>query len=87
MTNDAKQMSIAKHIPDKIKKMALCVSYAAWLDSPEAWLGLPIVLEARLEPRQRAALAYAALKSLSFEDAELTADLAIYGIDRGEVST
>lgn len=57
-------MSISKHIPTDIKKVARCVGYAAWLDSPDAWLGLPFVLAARLDPHQRAALAYAALHTL-----------------------
>ena len=70
-------MSVSKHIPPEIKKIARCVGYAAWLDTPDAWLGLPIVLAARLEPHQRAALAYAALRSLDPEHAAVTADLAI----------
>lgn len=72
-------MSISQHIPPEIKKVARCVGYAAWLDTPDAWLGLPVVLAARLEPHQRAALAYAALRSLDPEHAAMTADLAIHG--------
>jgi len=57
-------MSIAQHIPKHIKKVARSVGYAAWLDTSDAWIGLGVVLAARLEPHQRAALAYAALRSL-----------------------
>lgn len=60
-------MSVSEHIPRNIKSVARCVGYAAWLDTPDTWLGLPVVLEARLEPRQRAALAYAALRTLTPE--------------------
>jgi len=79
-------MSVSKHIPPEIKKVARCVGYAAWLDTPDAWLGLPVVLAARLEPHQRAALAYAALRSLDPGHAAMTADLAIYGPEQGEVA-
>ena len=60
-------MSISQHIPRNIKSVARCVGYAAWLDTTDDWLSLPVVLEARLEPRQRAALAYAALRTLTPE--------------------
>lgn len=70
-------MSIAKNIPDKIKRVARCVGYAAWLDTPDTWLGLPVILAARLEPHQRAALAYAALRSLSGEHAAAVCDAVL----------
>ncbi len=79
-------MSVGKHLPREIKKVARCVGYAAWLDTPDAWLGLPAVLAARLEPHQRVALAYAALRSLDPEHAAMTADLAICGPEKGEVA-
>ncbi len=57
-------MSVSKHIPPDIKKVARCIGYAAWLDTDDAWLGLPVVLALRLEVHQRAALAYAALRTM-----------------------
>lgn len=72
-------MNIAKHIPDHIKRVSRAIGYAAWLDTSNDWLGLPVVLRARLDARQRAALAYAALKSLDREDAVLTAEMALAG--------
>ena len=63
-------MSVSKHIPGSIKKVARCVGYAAWLDTPDAWAGLSVVLAARLEPHQRAALAYAALQTLDDDQIE-----------------
>ena len=79
-------MKVSQHIPDNIKRVSRSIGYAAWLDVPDAWLGLPVILSARLEPHQRAALAYAALKSLSPEHASMTAELAIYGTQPEEVA-
>ena len=42
---------------------------------------------ARLTNHERAAIAYSALRSLSDNDAYLTASLAIFGVLRGEVVT
>lgn len=70
-------MSISQHIPADIKKVSRCVGYAAWLDSPDAWLGLPVVLASRLEPHQRAALAYAALRSLDPEQGAAVCDAVL----------
>ena len=63
-------MSISNHIPRNIKKVARCIGYAAWLDTHKAWLGLPVVLASRLEVHQRAALAYAALRTLNDDQIE-----------------
>jgi hypothetical protein len=79
-------MSISQHIPGNIKRVSKSIGYAAWLDTSDAWLGLPAVLSARLEPHQRAGLAYAALKSLSPEHAEMTAAAAI-GAAGGQLPT
>ncbi|MEM9966475.1 MAG: hypothetical protein AAF755_00095 [Pseudomonadota bacterium] len=70
-------MSISAQIPRNIKKASRSIAYAAWLDNPDAWLGLSTVLEARLEPQQRAALAYAALRSLSEEHAAAVCDAVL----------
>lgn len=70
-------MNVSQHIPENIKRVSRSIGFAAWLDESDAWLGLPAVFSARLKPHQRAALAYAALTSLSPEHAELTASAAI----------
>jgi hypothetical protein len=62
-------MRISQQIPDHIKRVSRSVGYALWLDSFDDWDGLSLVLRARLDPRQRAALAYMALKSLDRDDA------------------
>lgn len=70
-------MNISSHIPNDIKRTSRAIGYAALLDTSDAWLGLPTIMSARLKPHQRAALAYAALKSLSPEHAEMTASAVI----------
>lgn len=72
-------MSVAKHIPDNIKRVSRSLGYALWLNTSDAWVGFAVVLSARLTSHQRAALAYAALRSLSPEEAAMTAEMAIYG--------
>ncbi|OAN86068.1 hypothetical protein [Sulfitobacter geojensis] len=70
-------MSIAKHIPAHIKRVCRCLGYVLWLDDTASWFGLPIILRARLDERQRAALAYATLKSMDRDNALLTAETAL----------
>jgi len=70
-------MSIAKQIPDHIKRVSRSVGYALWLDNSDDWFGLPVILRARLDARQRAALAFMALKSLDNDDAVLTVEAAL----------
>ena len=70
-------MSIAKQIPDNIKRVSRCLGYALWLDQTDHWLDLPVILRARLERHQRVALALIALTSLGREDAMLTAETVL----------
>jgi len=67
-------MSISKQIPKYIKCVSRTVGFALWLDE---WEGLPVILRARLNNRQRAALAFMALKSLKRDDAAITARAAL----------
>lgn len=46
------------------KCVARCVGYSLTLNTFDAWAGLSVVLAARLDDEERAALAYAALRSL-----------------------
>lgn len=69
---------LKKHMPDAYKRVARMVGYCLLLgDDADNWHGLSVVLAARLEPHQRAALAYAALKALDHDTACLTADMAL----------
>lgn len=78
-------MFIVKHIPDNIKRVSRSIGYAAWLDSHESWLGLPMIMRACLTTEQRAALAYSALVSLDDDTAYRTASVALFGAMNGEV--
>jgi len=75
-------MSISKQIPDHIKRVSRCVGYAIWLGN---WSGLSLILRARLEPQERAALAFMALRSLDHETACMTADAAL-GFEQSEAA-
>ena len=55
------------------KAVARMVGYALTLDTADGWSGLAFVLTARLAETERAALAYAALRALDQEQAELVA--------------
>jgi hypothetical protein len=80
-------MSVAKQIPDNIKRVARSIGYAAWLNSPECWFGLPVILRARLTTEQRAALAFMVLKSLDYDTACQSADAALgVPLDQGEAA-
>lgn len=67
-------MSVSAHIPNNIKRVSKSVGYAIWL---QRWQGLSLILRARLEPQDRAALAFMALQSLDHDDACMTADAAL----------
>jgi hypothetical protein len=62
-------MSVSKHIPKPIKRVSRSLGYALWLDGQNDWFGLSVILKAHLDERQRAALAYMALRSLNYEQA------------------
>ncbi len=72
-------MNISQHIPDNIKRVSRSVGYTLWLDTFEDWDGLSLILRARLTDRQRAALAFMALKALDYDQAVMTADAAPNG--------
>lgn len=58
-------------------KVVRMVGYALTLGGSDAFLGLTAVLVARLDPKERAALAFAALRALDPDDAMLTAEAAL----------
>ncbi|MEP5155187.1 hypothetical protein [Planktotalea sp.] len=62
-------MSTSHHIPDNIIRVSCSLSYVLWLNGTDHWFGFTTILRSRLEPRECAALAFAALRSLSDEDA------------------
>ncbi len=67
-------VSIADHIPEHIKKVSRSIGYTLWLNGENQWLGLELILQAQLDQQQREALAYMALKSLSYDAAKSIAE-------------
>lgn len=61
------------------------VEYALTLGTADAWHGAAYVFAARLTKQERAALAYAALKSLDHDTAYMVASATLFGVLRGEV--
>lgn len=70
-------MSIAKHIPAHIKAVSRSIGFALWIGTRDQWFGLSLILRAQLSDEQRAALAFQALKSLDYDLACFTADMAL----------
>ena len=54
-----------KYMKRSYKSVIRSIGYCLALGERDRWLELPIILTARLEPEERAALAYAALQSLN----------------------
>lgn len=73
-------MTISQHIPAPIKRVSRSLGFALWLGDFSAWNSLTTILRLRLSEEQRAALAYAALRSLDPEHAEIVAGGAIDGM-------
>lgn len=55
------------------KKAARMLGYALTLGGHDVWHGCALIFRARLTPQERAALAWAGLRSLDHEDAEKVA--------------
>lgn len=70
-------MTINGHIPEKFMRVSLSIGSALSLNNSDSWLGLSLILSARLERHQRAALAFVAIKSLDREDGVLTVEAAL----------
>jgi len=70
-------MSISQHIPDHIKRVSRSLGYLLWVGTSDNMLGVSLILRARLTPKQRGALAFAALQSLDYEIGFDVADAAL----------
>lgn len=68
--------AMSKWAKDRHKKVARAIGFALTLGTESAWHGITIVLMARLSDEERAALAFAALMSLSDEHAAAVAEAA-----------
>ncbi|MFG6634509.1 hypothetical protein ACGYJ8_01025 [Sulfitobacter sp. 1A12126] len=76
---------MTRPLPDDRERAVRSIGYALTLDTSQAWEGLSLILEARTTTRERAALAYAALKALDDDTAYRTASVALFGVIDGEV--
>ncbi|MBL3553865.1 hypothetical protein [Rhodovulum sulfidophilum] len=65
--------AISKIIPPAYKRMSRTLGYCLLLGSYDAWIGFSCLAKSLLTARERASLAYAALRSLEPEQAEMTA--------------
>lgn len=73
MSNRKGGSFLSKHMKPEHKRMSRMIGYCLTLGTFDAWSGFSTAAAARLSETERAALAYASLKSLSPEHAELTA--------------
>ncbi|WP_411974354.1 hypothetical protein [Sulfitobacter faviae] len=60
-----------------IESVSRSLGYCLQLDDLDAWLGLASILRARLNVRERAALAYVALRALPTHHAQSAAEAAV----------
>ena len=65
------------HIPDAYKRVARMVGYSLLLTDADAWHGLTVVLTARLTPKERAAMAWSVLRSLTPEQVVAVAETVL----------
>ncbi len=72
-------MSIAKHIPANIKRVSRSIGYFLWVGTSDDLHSVSLIMRARLTPKQRGALAFAALQSLDYETGCDVADAALSG--------
>ena len=61
------------------------LGHALTLSDERAWNAFEALIMARLSEKERAAIAYSALRSLCDNDAYLTASFAIFGVLKGKV--
>ena len=66
--NRAPATRITDHLPGRIRRASRAVALALWLHEADARAALVAVLAARLQPSERAALAFAAFQSLGDEE-------------------
>lgn len=69
--------TLSKYMPDAYKCVARTVGYSLLLTGADAWHSLTVVLAARLTPQERAAMAWAVLRSLTPEQVVAVADTVL----------
>ncbi len=61
------------------QSVATSICYALTLENPDAWQGLPVILRARLDERERGMLAYMSLRSMDADNAAAVAGAFVGG--------
>ena len=72
---------MSKFSADAHKRAALSLGHALTLADFEGWDGFTTIISARLDPKERAALAWASLRSLDADDALNVAEAVLTGAD------
>ena len=70
-------MTVAKLIPDNIKRVSRSLGHALWLGQTEDWHMLTVILTARLTYRDRVALGWSVLRCLKPADIEILAEAVL----------
>lgn len=83
-TRKTRQSAMSLYARDGHKRAAKALGFALTIATERAWLGLSNILEHRLSTEERAALAFAALRSLDDHTAYLTASAALFEVVNGE---
>ncbi|AZQ66960.1 hypothetical protein EF888_07310 [Silicimonas algicola] len=79
--------TLSRHMKPAHKAASRALGYALTLDDMEGWEAFSALIEARLSERERAGLAFAALRSQSETHAAWTAEAAVNDVAPPEVPT
>lgn len=69
------------HMRPAYQSVATSIGYALTLEHPDAWQGLPVILRARLDERERGMMAYTSLRAMDADNAESVVRAAMGGAD------
>jgi hypothetical protein len=61
------------HMRPGYQSVAKSIGYALTLEHPDAWQGLPVILRARLDERERGMMAYTSLRAMDADNAAAVA--------------
>ncbi|WP_386683002.1 hypothetical protein [Loktanella sp. R86503] len=67
------------HMNPAHQSVARSICYALTLENPDSWQGLPVILRARLDERERGMLAYMSLRSMDADNAATVAGAFVGG--------
>lgn len=72
-SNRKSESALSRFMQARHKRMSRVLGYCLTLDTPEGWRDFSLIAMARMSPRERVSLAFAALNTLETDVAELTA--------------